>query len=205
MNKKTLTTLVVCAIATGSMLESATAGRGRGRNARNTAPIPVLTEAEAADLLFMREEEKLARDVYISMYEEYGLRAFNNISKAEQRHMDAILGLLNTYGLEDPILGFGEFADPELQELYDTLIAKGLESKLDALMVGALIEEVDMEDIVDAIERTDKTNIQKIYGNLLRGSQYHLRAFVWNIENLTGETYEAQWLTQEEVDGFLGR
>jgi len=200
MNKRTLTTFIVCTIMTGSMLESAMAGRGRGRNGRNTAPAPVpaLTEAEA-------EEEKLARDVYISMYNEYGLRVFNNISKAEQRHMDAILGLLDTYGLEDPVLGFGEFANTELQELYDTLIAKGLESKLDALMVGALIEEVDMEDIVDAIERTDKADIQSVYGNLLAGSENHLRAFVRNIENFTGETYEAQWLTQEEVDAFLGR
>ena len=78
-------------------------------------------------------------------------------------------------------------------------------SPLDALMVGALIEEVDMEDIVDAIERTDKADIQNVYGNLLAGSENHLRAFVRNIENLTGETYVAQWLTQEEVDAFLGR
>jgi hypothetical protein len=203
MNKKTLATLALCVIAIGSIIESATA-KGWKRNAKTT-PAPVLTETEAADLLFMREEEKLARDVYISMYEEYGLRVFNNISKAEQRHMDALLALLNTYGLEDPILGFGEFANPELQELYDTLIAQGLESKLDALMVGALIEEVDMKDIVDAIERTNKTDIQSTYGNLLRGSQYHLRAFVRNIENFSGETYEAQWLTQEEVDAFLAR
>ncbi len=213
MNKKALTTLIVCGIVTGGLLQSATARRGAAQRTRGPAPTPVnapapapaLTEAEAADLLFMREEEKLARDVYISMYREYGLRVFRNIPRAEQRHMDAILGLLETYGLEDPILGFGEFANPELQELYDTLVAKGLESRLDALMVGALIEEVDMEDLVDAIERTDKADIQTVYGNLLAGSENHLRAFVRNIEALTGETYQAQWITQEEVDEILGR
>ena len=207
MNKKTLTTLIVCGIITGGLLQPAMAKRGHERKTRNTAPapLPALTESEAADLLFMREEEKLARDVYIAMYEEYGLRVFKNIQRAEQRHMNAVLSLIKTYGLEDPILGFGEFSNPDLQELYDTLISMGLQSKLDALMVGALIEEVDIEDLVNAIGETDKSDIQTVYSNLLSGSENHLRAFVRNIEFITGETYSAQEISQEEVDSILGR
>jgi hypothetical protein len=72
-------------------------------------------------------------------------------------------------------------------------------------MDAVLIEELDMEDLVDAINRTTQTNIKRVYSNLLRGSTYHLKAFVWNIENLTGETYKAQWITQKEVDDILGR
>ena len=204
MRRKTLLTLIICGVMTGWMLDSAMAGK-KSKGGGKPAPVPVLTPAEANDLLFMREEEKLARDVYMAMYDEYGLRVFNNIPKAEQRHMDAILGLLNTYGLEDPVLGIGEFANAELQGLYDDLVAAGLQSKQDALMVGALIEEVDMEDIVAAMERTNKSDILAVYGNLLAGSENHLNAFVRNLEALTGETYVAQWISQEEVDAILGR
>ncbi len=204
MRRRALLTLIVCGVMTGWMLDSAMAGK-KGKGGGKPAPVPVLTEAEASDLLFMREEEKLARDVYITMYVEWGLRVFDNISQSEQKHMDAILGLLNAYGLDDPALGFGEFVDAELQELYDTLVATGLQSKLDALMVGALIEEVDMEDIVAAMERTKKSDILTVYGNLLAGSENHMNAFVRNIEAVTGEIYVAQWISQEEVDAILGR
>lgn len=203
MKRRTLSTLIVCGIMTGWMLEPAMAKKGKGGG--KPAPVPVLSGAEVADLLFMREEEKLARDVYLTMHGEYGLRVFSNIPKAEQRHMDAILGLLNTHGLEDPILGFGKFANEELQELYDSLLATGRQSRLDALMVGALIEEVDIEDIVEAMKRTDKSDILNVYGNLVAGSENHLNAFVKNIEAITGETYVAQYLPQEEVDAILGR
>lgn len=203
MKKRTLLTLVVCGLVTAWFVQPAMAKKGR--KGGKPAPVPVLTEDEASDLLFMREEEKLARDVYITMYAEWGVAVFDNISKSEQTHMDKILDLLNKYGLEDPALGFGEFADPELQELFDVLIEAGLHSKLDALMVGALIEEVDMEDIVLAMERTDKADILTVYGNLLAGSENHMNAFVKNIEAITGETYVAQWISQEEVDAILGR
>ena len=207
MRRKTLLALVLCGAITGWMLEPAIAGRGNGgkKGGRKPVPVPVLTEAETHDLLFMREEEKLARDVYITLYAEWNARVFDNISKSEQKHMDALLGLLNKYGLEDPILGFGKFADKELQELFDALVALGLESKLDALMVGALIEEVDIEDIVEAMKRTDKSDILNVYGNLVAGSKNHLNAFVRNIEAITGETYVAQYISQEEVDAILGR
>lgn len=204
MRRRTLLTLIVCGVMTGWMLDSAMAGK-KSKGGGNPAPVPVLTPAEANDLLFMREEEKLARDVYITLYAEWGARVFDNISQAEQTHMDAILGLLDTYGLEDPVLGFGDFANTELQELFDTLVAGGMQFRLDALMVGALIEEVDMEDLVAAMERTHKSDILAVYGNLLAGSENHLNAFVRNIEALTGEAYVAQWLSQEEVDVILGR
>ena len=181
------------------------AAKGKGKRGGRPASVTVLMDAEARDLRFMREEEKLARDVYIMLYAEWGNRVFDNISQSEQKHMNSVLHLLGTYGLDDPALGFGEFADEELQGLFDELIASGFQSELDALMVGALIEEVDMEDIVAAMERSDKSDILTVYGNLLAGSVNHLKAFVKNIEAITGETYEAQWLTQEEVDAILGR
>jgi len=203
MKRKTIATLVLFGLMTGWMLQPAMAKKGKGGG--KPAPVPVLTEVEVADLLFMREEEKLARDVYITMYAEWGVVVFDNISQSEQKHMDSMLGLLDIYGLDDPALGFGKFADEELQGLFDTLIASGLKSELDALMVGALIEEVDMEDIVLAMERTDETDILTVYGNLLAGSENHFNSFVKNIEAITGTTYVAQWISQEEIDAILGR
>ena len=94
-----------------------------------------LTSTEEADLLFMREEEKLARDTYLTLYEQWELAVLSNIASSEQMHMNAILKLLKKYDLEDPAADteIGEFSDEYLQQLYNTLITKGMLSALDAL------------------------------------------------------------------------
>jgi hypothetical protein len=80
-----------------------------------------LSAMERSGILFMREEEKLARDVYLYLYEIYPLRPFLNISKSEQAHMDAMLYLIDTLNLVDPVGKNppGVFQNEELQELYD--------------------------------------------------------------------------------------
>ncbi len=172
----------------------------------DSASVSALTDAEIEDLLLMREEEKLARDVYLTLSDEYDLRIFANIPKSEQRHMDAMLSLLNRYKIADPVLAErGAFVNGELQELSDALIAKGKISKLEALKVGALIEEVDIEDLISAMERTTHPDVKSAYANLLWGSKNHLRAFAFNMKGLTGETYVAQKMSQEEVDQILNR
>ena len=163
-----------------------------------------LTVLEADNLVFMREEEKLARDVYLTMYEAWGLNIFSNIAASEQTHTDAVAEMLDKYKLSDPVVDdrTGIFINQELANLYDTLLARGYLSSLDALKVGALIEEVDMVDLKRAIEETDNEDIQVLYENLLSGSRNHLRAFVGLIED-QGIVYEAQFLTQEEVDAIV--
>lgn len=201
MTKRTLTAIVLFGIISGWLVQPLLARKGNGGG----SPAPVLTEAEALDLLFMREEEKLAHDVYTTLYDKWGNKIFSTISDSEQRHTDAVLALLNKYGLKDPAREFGEFADSELQNLYNTKVADGLKGELESLMVGALIEEVDIEDIVAAMGRTDKVKILNVYGNLLAGSENHLRAFVKNIEAITGQPYVAQWISQDAVDTIRGR
>jgi len=160
----------------------------------------ILSDAETESLLFMREEEKLARDVYLTFYDLWNDEIFLNISDSEQEHMDAIKQLLDKYDLEDPIIaGVGLFNNADLQTLFDTLVARGEKSIMDALYVGALIEEVDMRDIQEAIDEASQPDIIAVYENLLKGSRNHLRAFVEKIE-AEGVDYEAQVLTQEEVD-----
>ena len=56
-----------------------------------------MTQAEKDGLILMREEEKLARDVYLHSFDLYGVQIFSNISNAEQTHMDRILDLLITF------------------------------------------------------------------------------------------------------------
>jgi hypothetical protein len=160
----------------------------------NYVPTAPLTQDETAGLLFMREEEKLAHDVYIYFFNLYGENIFNRIANSEQRHTDAILGLINFYGLTDPALATpGSFTNADLQTLYTTLINQGSTSIADALAVGALIEELDILDLDAELLNTSNENLIKVYGNLLKGSHNHLRAFVKALD-FNGVTYVPQLL-----------
>jgi hypothetical protein len=158
-----------------------------------------LTTVEAEHLLLLREEEKVARDVYDLLYQQWGIYAFSNIASAEQRHMDSVLVQLQHYGLQDPALQVGVFSNQALQNLYDSLVSQGMNSEMDALLTGALIEEVDMQDIQEMIDATENSGLLSLYQKLLCGSRNHLRAFVSQIE-ARGRVYEAQVMDQSAVD-----
>jgi hypothetical protein len=164
-----------------------------------------LDATETEYLLLMREEEKLARDTYITLYEAWALNTFNNISKSEQKHMDAVLTQLNRYGLADPVEDdtVGVFTNQTLATYYDDLVTQGEASLMDALHVGAYIEELDIYDLWDAIEMTDEASLISTYENLLAGSRNHLRAFVNQITS-RGTDYVAQYLTQDQVEAIVG-
>lgn len=164
-----------------------------------------IDDMEQSSLLFMREEEKVARDVYLKLYELWGSQVFQNISSSEQRHMDAILTLLDRYGLVDPAAGkdIGEFTNADLQKLYDDLLVKGSVSWEQALHVGALIEEVDIQDLKNAINNSvDNQDVTYVYEQLKKGSVNHLNAFVTNLSRL-GISYEPQYLTTDEYNSYL--
>lgn len=154
-----------------------------------------LTQAEVDLLVFTREEEKLARDVYLSIEATYPI--FQNIAESEQAHMDAVLVLLERYGIADPAAGnaVGEFTDPALQALYDQLVEKAALSQIDAVQVGLQIEELDIRDLTAALELTDRADIETVLQNLLRGSRNHLRAFYDQLIRLGG-TYTPQYLDE---------
>lgn len=157
-----------------------------------------LTEAEITTILYMREEEKLAHDVYVTLSAQWGHPIFANIASAEQTHSEAVLQLMAQYGLEDvaennPV---GVFENTDLQDLYDQLVARGSQSLAAALMVGGLIEETDILDLQNSIAQTDTPDIQFVFQNLLAGSNNHLRAFASRYEQITGEAYQPQELDQ---------
>jgi len=163
-----------------------------------------LIEIEEEGILFMREEEKLARDVYIQLYQLWGTNTFDNIGSSEQTHMDAMKSLIERYDLTDPANGMavGEFSNSILQQLHNELIEDGGESEIDALKVGAAIEEIDIIDIEKYINQTSKQDIITVYENLLKGSRNHLRSFVSVMEK-RGLTYEPQYLTEEQFDDIV--
>jgi len=163
-----------------------------------------LSAVEAEGLSFMREEEKLAHDVYLALYEQWGLAIFQSISLSEQQHSDSVKMLLDIYGLDDPAAAqAGVFSNPELQTLYNELVARGEQSLAEALKVGAAIEEIDILDLQERLAQTDNADIQQVYNNLLRGSENHLRSFVQNLSTQSGETYQPQYLSVEAYQAIL--
>lgn len=158
-----------------------------------------LSVEEKEHLLSVREEEKLARDVYLTLGAKWNVPIFTNIAASEQQHMDAVKKMIDKYGLSDPVGDntIGQFTNPEFKRLYDELVDAGSASIVNAYKVGVLIEEMDIVDIRAAQAVTTHTDIQSVYDNLMRGSRNHLRSFYGQIVS-SGETYDAQYLTQEE-------
>lgn len=152
------------------------AGTGTGTGLLSTAP---LTADEAQSLVFMREEEKLARDVYLVLYEKWGVEEFKTIAASETRHMASVERLLDRYGLPDPVATDvpGEFVDNELQAAYDELVRQGLRSLEDAYQAGVTIEELDIADLQGAIDQATHRDIDRVLSSLLRGSEHHLESF----------------------------
>ncbi len=163
-----------------------------------------LTDEEKSGLLEMREEEKLAQDVYLFFYDKYNYRVFQNIAKAEAAHTKSVLWLINGYGLEDPAVeGLGNFTNQDFTDLYKQLTEQGSASLEDALKVGAFIEEYDINDLMNLIEDTESDNIARVYGNLLKGSKAHIKAFT-NILKAKGIIYSPTILSEEVYNDILG-
>jgi len=166
-------------------------------------PKKKLAPQEVETLLYMREEEKLARDVYLTLYQKWGLPVFRNIARSEQRHMDIMGALIKKYELEDPVTDkIGVFKNPHLQGLYNKLVAQGEKSVIEALKVGTAIEELDIEDLKRAIAETDNEDLKVAYANLMKGSRNHLRAFT-RLLRRWGYQYTPQYLSAEEYEGII--
>ncbi len=168
-----------------------------------------LSPEEEKSVLFVREEEKLARDVYLSMESLYYLQTqtFTNISLSEQNHMDSVLAFIEKYQLEDPVAQTGDtqgvFVNPELQSMYDQLTSCGSVSLENALLVGAYIEELDIIDLTLRLQNTDNPDVRRVFTNLRKGSYNHLVAFAYSYELATGITYTPQILCQEDYDRVI--
>jgi len=163
-----------------------------------------LSEIERTSLIYMREEEKLARDVYLELYDTWGQQIFSNIASSEQSHTDAVKTLLERYDIPDPVTDDVRwvFSSPVLQWLYNTLVAQWNLSLTDALIVGATIEDLDIKDLQDASAQIDNEDILLVYANLERGSRNHMRAFAKNLTNLW-ISYTPVYISQADYDAII--
>ena len=203
----TLSLIIGLAAATPSLA----AGGNGSQNQR--IQTPTLSAQDSAELTYMREEEKLARDTYLSLSDYWFARNGNlpvvtvmqNIAQSEQKHLDQVEAKLEQYGLPDPVLDenqLGGFVNPELAALYNELLARGQKSPLDALLVGGLIEEVDIQDLKEAMLATRIADLDSLYDSLMCGSRNHLRAFASQVAATQG-SYVAQVLPQAEVNAII--
>lgn len=203
--------VVTLLAACGGGDSPANRGQQGGPSTHSTANLEVklaeiapaeLQPQEAAGLVFVKEEEKLAFDVYRALFERWGVKAFDNISASEQTHMDAVSLLLVRYALPDPALPVaGQFADASLQTMYNALVAAGSVSSVEALKVGLEIEEVDIRDLRALKLTTDNADLLMVYDSLEKGSRNHLRSFHSNLLK-QGGTYTPKYITQAEYDAI---
>lgn len=161
-----------------------------------------LTDGDITALLFMLEEEKLARDTYIYMNDVWSLNQFANIQKSEQTHMNAIENLLKQNNIAYNILPAGEFADKNLQSLYNQFLIDGVISKINALKIGATIEDLDIVDLQVNMDASSNAALISVFKSLECGSRNHLRSFVSGLEK-NGSTYTPQFLTQEAYNTII--
>lgn len=192
-------TFAITLLALGSVsAEAATQAPSTIRQQASTT----LTKAERDGLVYMREEEKLALDVYNALAAKWGLRQFANIARAEATHTSAVKTLLDRYGISDPAASTkpGVFANPELQALYTKLVKQGSASATEALKVGALVEEVDIADLQK--RATTTPDLALVYANLEKGSRNHLRAFTSGL-SAQGVTYVPSVLTKPAYSAIV--
>ena len=175
-------------------------------NTLATLPKESLNAVEQASLPFMREEEKLAHDVYAVLDGVFGVntRTFGNIANSESTHTEAVRQLLVRYSLADPAAGTaaGVFSDASLQGLYTALAARGQNSLLEALKVGVEIEELDIHDIQRVLEGIDNQDITMVYENLMKGSRNHMRSF-YKVLLQQGGSYTPTHISQADFNAIV--
>jgi hypothetical protein len=172
--------LAPCALAQGG----GGGGSGGLMNYLESLPITSLTLEEEEYVLFMREEEKLARDVYLTLNQIWGMPIFANIAASEQEHMDAVRFLIRRYDMVDPVADdepVGEFQAEEFIHLYEMLVLLGSTSIEHALFVGNYIEDLDIVDLDHALDISMAPDARAVFQNLQKGSRNHLRNFFWNL------------------------
>lgn len=167
-------------------------------------PLETLDSAERERILFIREEEKLAYDVYQMLFDRYGVKIFQNIPNSEMSHMEAMLSIIKKYQLIDPMdkNPRGIFTDPALQSLYNALVSQGQVSLLAAYQVGAKIEELDIYDLNKSIAVTNNQDVKLVYDFLNKGSRNHLRSFYKNLSN-AGGTYSPVYISLAEFTAIV--
>ncbi|MBN2664832.1 MAG: DUF2202 domain-containing protein [Bacteroidales bacterium] len=171
---------------------------------QQSTPKEPISQAEIQILKYMADEEKLAGDVYKTLYETWNLRIFDNISKAEDHHQKLVVKMLTKYEIEyTPKTDRGKYNDPKMEQLYLDLVLEGKKSIVDALKTGAKIEDLDIFDLNSAIENdVDSNDITAVFTNIRQGSYQHIKAFT-NVLKRYDESYTPQYISEEEFNNII--
>jgi hypothetical protein len=160
-------------------------------------PTYTLSYEQKYTIAYMWDEERLARDLYLKLYELYpdAKPLYNIATQSETQHVSWVTTLVEKYDLNlqnttDFSGGYdvqtladipaGQFILPELQQLYDALYAEGSQSEIDALKVGCKVEVTDVDDLDRYIEEAkagEALDLVAVYENLRNGSYNHYWAF----------------------------
>ena len=195
---------IVLNLAAAAMLTATMVGCNKAEDPITT-DTSVFTDTQLENLHFMQEEEKLARDVYIALYDQWADHPYSNISYSEQTHMDAIQDVLDQYEITSLMhTDTAVFNNGALQALYDSLVAVGNTDQQLAIMIGAEIEEIDILDLENALanEFTEGV-VYDTYNNLLSASKKHLAAYTKYMENHLDTFYTPRHMTQEVYEQYL--
>ncbi len=159
-----------------------------------TLPVEELSDVEKEALIYMWNEEKMAKDLYYSLYEKYQQyfvsNTFKNIAeRSETTHQELMEILLDKYQLSiddqpyDPNRDLendyprGEYSLQDIKDLYEDLLTQGSQSLEEALKVGCIVEVVDVEDLNEEIAKIDNQDLILAFENLRQGSYNHYWAF----------------------------
>jgi hypothetical protein len=138
-----------------------------------------LTTTQKAQLKFLVEEEKMARDIYNFLATKVTTRKFSNIARSEQTHMNYMATLLTKYKQVNPTTGkaAGVFVNKDIQALYNTLTVEGAAGLLQAYAVGVKVEEHDIASLKELLAKTMPADVKIALDLLLAASYNHLEAF----------------------------
>lgn len=184
---------------------------------------------EQTHLVFICEEEKLARDVYHLFDRRFpDLGVFAELEAGKESSRCAVEKLLRQYRVSIPrvnenvgVFSWGIYGR-YFTEKFLVVSNQGSMNPLSALYAGAFLEELNILDIeqcpkviVDidngikdaascGMQYTDNPAIRAAYDELLAESRRHLRILVNNIEQRTGPgSYRAQLLKPDELASVL--
>jgi len=177
----------------------------------NNYPLSTLTQDLKDAISYMGNEERLAYDVYTNIYnyhaENNGLDIMqlkNIADRSETKHIQIVQSIVRKYDLSEENLTnvtiavansntafedlpSGVYDIPAIQNLYDVLYAKGIQSQQDALEVGCMVEVTDITDLDEKIIIAQESNATDVFDafTVLRDASYnHYWAFDNGLQNI---------------------
>jgi hypothetical protein len=153
---------------------------------------------------FIWEEEKTARDLYVSFYKQTNQSIFANLTRSEQNHMDQVRSIMDRYGVSTPALEREALENQTLIQMYTDLLSRGSRSDQDALKAASTFEEISIMDLQKEINATENQEVVAVYQGLLAGSRKHLRSYVSDLKE-QGIAYTPKYLSQAEFDEVMGQ